>query len=134
MYRIKYLILLLFFMVSIASYSQKQSQDCNKFRTGKFYTITPNLGTTIIERNDSIQVEKNEAVGYYYILKIRWNDDCSYTLTLLENKSSNSNFDPPVENFTMNVLITNVTDSSYQTKANLNGGDYQYGGTIIKIR
>lgn len=122
--------LISFIILSIPILAHAQTLDCSNFKTGEFYTETPNLGRTLITRNDSIQVESNEAVGYHYVHKVEWISDCEYSLTLLKNKSTDPKFNPPTDPFTMNVKITNLTNDSYETLANLNGGEYRYGGTI----
>ncbi|MBK6266384.1 hypothetical protein JKA74_15170 [Marivirga sp. S37H4] len=107
--------------------------DCSNFKTGKFYTDTPTLGRTIIERNDSIQIEKNIEVGYHYVLQIEWEDDCTYKLTLIDNKSTNPKFSPPTPSFVITTRITQVNENSYSTEASLNGGAFNYGGVIYRF-
>jgi hypothetical protein len=110
-----------------------QSSDCSRFKTGNFYTETPKLGKTFIYRTDSIHIEKNDSVGYHYVLKVNWVSDCMYELSLLENKSSNKKFDPPSQEFKMSVIITEVQNDSYKISASFNGGPYKYAGIIHKI-
>lgn len=87
----------------------------------------------MILRNTPNSVEKNDSVGYHYVLKIHWISDCKYELTLLENKSSNPQFTPPSNGFHMSVIITEVLNKSFKISASLNEGKYQYAGTIHQI-
>lgn len=125
--------LLVLFLLPLASYSQ---EPCKSFRHGKFYTETPVMGRTEIIRYDSIQEEVNKASGYHYVHKVSWLSDCEYTLELLENKSSDPKFNPPVPigKFLMTVRLIKIAEDLewYEVEANLNGGEFRYGGVIRK--
>lgn len=116
-------------VICLCGYTQN---DCDKFKTGEFYTDTPVMGRTFITRTDSLQIEINESSGFHYVLKVDWISNCEYTLELIENKSTNPKFQSPTDQFFLNVRITNTTDKSYQNSASLNGGEYKYLGTIVK--
>jgi hypothetical protein len=79
----------------IAFFSSCESRnklDCLRFKTGKFLLRSEFDGSsTIIERNDSIQVENNLTSGEITKAKIYWVQPCEYYLEYL-NKSSGSGF------------------------------------------
>ena len=58
----------------------EQIQDCEKYRTGKFYFYNKaNRQKINIERKDSLQIETNES-GDITVLKINWTGPCQYEL------------------------------------------------------
>jgi len=58
----------------------KPSQDCEKYRTGKFYIYNKaNRQKINIERKDSLQIETNEN-GDITVLKVKWTGPCQYEL------------------------------------------------------
>ena len=64
-------------------------QICKGIKNGTFITIDKRVGETIIQRNDSIQLEQNETLGIKYLEKIKWINNCSYEvydLVVVENK------------------------------------------------
>ena len=61
------------------------------FKNGKFKYFSTQTGNNyIIERNDSLQIERNLKTGSVTTLKIEWTGECEYNLTLLNRQSSPS--------------------------------------------
>ena len=125
-------IFLLVVTISFQSFSQ---EECSDFKNGEFYTETPNLGRTLITRNDSIQVEINEQAGYHYVHKVEWISECEYQLTLIRNNSTNPQFEWPEDSaLVMKINMFEISGSSYKVNANLNGGPFRYGGLIKMLK
>ncbi|KOS05096.1 DNA topoisomerase IV [Flavobacterium akiainvivens] len=83
----KRLIYLLPLFVIVTSCYEAE-RNCADFKTGKFkYELTLNgkTQTTIVERNDSIQVETFE--GKTDTASVRWVNDCEFVMQNLHPKS-----------------------------------------------
>ena len=64
----------------VALFFDEPSQDCEKYKTGKFYIYNrANRQKINIERKDSLQIEMNES-GDITVLKIKWTGPCQYEL------------------------------------------------------
>ncbi|HEX6847691.1 MAG TPA: hypothetical protein VF144_11975 [Chitinophagaceae bacterium] len=103
-------------------------QDCNKYRTGKFYIYNKANGQKIkIERKDSLQIETNEN-GDITILKVNWTGPCQYELLfnymtpkeVSKNKEVQRVFDSN-GNSPFQIKILGGTDSYYIYEASRNG-------------
>lgn len=64
-----------------------------------------------INRNDSIQTEFEKETGNLATFNIKWNDDCSYTLTLVGDNFGLK--DQAGDNTTLNFDIIEATKSYY---------------------
>jgi hypothetical protein len=65
--------------------SCKQSKfSCKKFKTGRFISHSADDQYTIIERNDTIQIETNKVTGHVFKSKIKWTSDCENQLSDVE--------------------------------------------------
>ena len=74
-----------------SSYTNKKS-PCEKFKTGKFILQldVPPYDYTIIDRNDSVQVEVNLETNDTVMNSIKWIGPCKYQLKFLRsNKERN---------------------------------------------
>ena len=72
----------LFGTVSLALFlfDKPLMQDCNKYRTGKFYIYNKQSKQRVdIVRKDSLQIETN-ANGDITVLNVKWTGDCQYEL------------------------------------------------------
>lgn len=87
-----------------------QSNDCKNFRTGKF-KITANGSTVIIDRTKETQTETVDD-GTKIILKIKWIDDCTYTLQFVRYASNPNNMPLDTE-MILTVKITSTSKESY---------------------
>jgi len=78
---------LTFLLLLSACNSREKDMKCEDLRTGKFLFHSEVSGTTtIIERNDSIQVETIENTGSVFKARIVWNDACSYDLIYSDSR------------------------------------------------
>ena len=92
-----------------------KQNDCLKFRNGTFKIIDPaTKKVCIITRKDDIQTERMEDSAETYDFKIKWVDDCTYTVeptatTIERNREV-------LKVGLMTVTIVKTTDSSYTQK------------------
>src|SRR5688572_16431082 len=108
--------LYLFFFISctmLVSNTNDQSMDCSKFRNGVFYIpATDKLTECRIDRKDKIQKESSADMSSTAIFKVKWLDDCTYTLTPTKKTLKNLYPDQP-KSAQLTVTITEVRENSY---------------------
>ena len=76
-------------ILEFSSCKSPKSLDCSKFKIGTFKYFAVQTGNRyIIERNDSLQIERNLRTGTVTTLKIEWTGQCEYDLILLTRQSS----------------------------------------------
>jgi hypothetical protein len=90
---IKFITALLASMLVSSCYLTSKDNDCGMFRTGKFrFYGKESKWEYIIERNDSVQIERNLTNGHITKTRIKWTGDCEYQLTYLgENDATYQN-------------------------------------------
>ena len=107
---------------------KKPVQDCEKYKTGKFYIYNKaNREKITIERKDSLQVETNES-GDITVLKITWTGPCQYELLfnymtpkeVSKNKEVQRVFDPGGDS-PFQIKILEGTESYYIYEASRKG-------------
>ena len=80
------LIIIIWLLFFVSSCSDKENRpDCSTIiRNGKFeYRGGFSNKQFTIERDDSIQIEKDTDTGFGMKFKIEWDDECDYELTLI---------------------------------------------------
>jgi len=82
--------------------------DCSNVKTGNFQIESIRNGVTKIARNLDYQIEENEALGYKLKLKIDWVDECTYTLTPVENMANPEQKDIPKMVLTCQIVEVNT--------------------------
>lgn len=65
------------------AYAQS-AMDCSQFKTGTFVTTETGRQMVIIKRTKRYQTEIVPEIGGKIKLRIKWIDDCSYTLKFLK--------------------------------------------------
>jgi hypothetical protein len=84
----KFLIILFSIIFCISNISFRAFQNCDSVKKGNFTYYAYNIEEQcIIERNDSIQSETIISNGKTVQTKVKWLNECEYTLTFL-----NANF------------------------------------------
>jgi hypothetical protein len=82
--KLLFLFLLLPFTNILSQY--KNTQDCSRFRNGRFSAHSElNNKTYKITRKDSLQIETEKETGYITEWKITWLDECEYHLLLIKD-------------------------------------------------
>lgn len=122
-------LLIIITLICSAAYAQN---DCVKFKAGKFQNIENGIIKSVIQRNDSIQLE---SFGEKEIkLRITWIDDCTYKLKLIWGNDAFWNGRP--KNMTtpdLIVTITKINGNEYSQEAKSDGEEFVYKSNITKI-
>ena len=102
------------------------------FKTGKFHNMENGVVNCVIERSNSIQ---REIIGDIEIkLQISWIDDCTYRLKFLSGNDAFWNSRPkdmPTPDLV--VHITKITGNQYTQDSKMDGEDFIYTSTIVKV-
>ena len=72
--------LTLFLLLLIASGSIVGQTSCEDMKIGNFKVIGKNMGNTIVERTNDLQIEYTEKIKTKIEYKVKWIDDCTYKL------------------------------------------------------
>jgi hypothetical protein len=99
-----------FFLMSLATI-KAQSLDCKKFKDGNFKMQT-NGFVSFIERKGDMQTETTPSRPDTYYFKVKWLDDCTYTL-MPTKKTLKKLFKDPPKNALLTITITEVKENSY---------------------
>ncbi len=85
-----------------------QCGACSNVKTGNFQIESLRNGVTKIARNQDYQIEENESLGYKLKLKVNWIDECTYTLTPVENLANPEQKDLPKMVLTCQIVEVNT--------------------------
>lgn len=88
-----------------------QCGDCSNVKTGNFQIESHRNGVTKIARNKNYQIEENESLGYKLKLKVDWIDECTYTLTPVENLANSEQKD--ISKMVLTCQIIEVNEGHY---------------------
>ena len=119
-------------LMSIFGIAFGQESECYKFKTGKFEIHSTRHGTTEIVRKRSKQVEYSEAAQLKLVYKVKWLDDCTYTL-VLKKILQNPHDILLSKEVVLTVKIVQTKENSYWHKTTSNLSDYVLEGEIFKI-
>lgn len=109
------------------------SGDCSNFHQGRFaFHDSKSSREFIFVRNDSTQTETEQPSGLSSEWKIAWENDCTYTLTLLKSDYGNIQNTGTPPSYTFEIIA--VTDSYYVFKKEFNLFESGFVDTIWKIR
>ena len=104
-----------------------QRKDCSNFKSGTFRFADAKYVDYIVERNDSIQYEKNNKSGRIIKGSVKWIDHCKYTLTYISDNQG----DASIIGKTIIVRIVNITAKGYMYEAQI--GKETSRNEMIKI-
>jgi hypothetical protein len=110
------------------------SQDCKKFRVGKFQNMKDGVSQSAIIRNDSIQIERMGDVEVS--LKVEWINDCTYKLKFFKGNEAFWKYWPkgkPLLDLTVKIIETN--GDSYTQESLSEGEDPKsaYRSTLKRL-
>ena len=92
----------------------KTPKDCSNFKTGNFKYQDTNLSNWIVIRNDSLQIEVDNAINKETIAIVKWVSDCQYNLTYKKVIDSSMN---SLLGTTITVDILSTSEKSYTFEA-----------------
>lgn len=108
-----------FLLLGATSFAQELT--CDRFKTGKFLMEDPNTGKNYITRTATTQIEDVPDLGIKVELNIRWENECTFILTLnkvLENTSGRE-----VGDFELISEITETGEDYYLVTSRIEGID-----------
>lgn len=110
-----------------------QQSDCKRFKNGKFKQEDSTGEVWMVERKGSKQIEYNDFYKMKLRFKVKWKDECTYTLKLkkiLENPDKQ----PFPEDLVVTVNITDTKDKSFNQTAtsSLTGKSLKSKVTVIE--
>lgn len=103
--------LLLLVLICLSTFSFGQENECEKFKNGKFKIVDTKVGNSIIERKGSNQIEYGERSDLKLKFKVRWLNDCTYTLELKKVLENPNNIEFP-EGMILTVKIIETRENS----------------------
>lgn len=106
-------------------------RDCTDFKNGTYRISDKERGfESIIIRNDSIQIEKNNTQNTETKYLITWSTDCEYSLKIIEGPKAVMKFykDKP-----LHIRVTSTTEGKYTFEATTEGVDQIRTNTAYKI-
>jgi hypothetical protein len=114
--------------------SSKKSKECTQFKTGAFmyhFKMEQDDVYFSVNRNDSIQMEVNQKTGEFSKLAIKWTDNCSYELKLIESTVYYpDSIQEIIKKATLKTEIISSTADYYVFKAKSNNSDLVLTDTL----
>ena len=116
-------------IIVFTSFSKTTKQNCEMYRTGKFYIYNKTSRQKInIERRDSLQIETNETTYDITVMTVKWTGSCEYELLfnyatpkeVSKDKSVQRIFDVNGDT-PLQIKILSGTDSYYIFEAGKKG-------------
>ncbi len=96
-----------------------QELDCSKFKNGKFRIDSEFIGEMIIERKGNKQIEHLITIDKKSTFKVKWIDECTYTLKLKNQAKDQLGAEMP-KDFYLIVEIIETKENSYVTSTTSN--------------
>lgn len=123
---------LLFYLCICSTCLLAQEPACKDFKTGTFVLSNQEMGRDYrIIRNDSIQTEMVLNTGQSSKFRVKWLDDCTYELRIIEGPSEVMEF---YKDKILKVTILATKGNEYTFEAQSPGLDYKSTQTIRKIK
>jgi len=119
-------------LIIISTIAFGQKTGCKNFKNGKFQIIDAETGNSIIERNGSKQIEYGKESKMKLELKVKWLNDCSYTLELNKVIENPNNIKLP-EGLILTVVIIETKENSYIQKTSSNLHDKVLEAELFRI-
>lgn len=112
--------------------SDSHKLDCSKFKDGVFHTKidTPFYRGEITRKGD-LQIEKDLTTGKSYPLKVRWINDCTYSLTYVPQEDTLMNY---LKGRELIVEITKISGDTVFTQSHIPGINFKAEIKMIKVK
>ncbi len=124
--------LIVVILICISTVLVGQEVDCKKFKDGKFKIVDADRGDSIIERYGSRQIEYGDASKLKLEFKVKWLDDCSYTLEL-KRVIENPNEIPLPDNMILTIEIVKTSENSFTMVSSSNLYEMVMETEVFKI-
>ena len=123
---------ILFALICFSTIAHGQMNDCEKFKNGKFKIVDAEVGHSIITRKGSKQIEYGEGSELKIEFKVKWLDECTYTLELKKVLENPNQIELP-EGMILTVEIIETKENSYVQRSTSNLYDMVLESELIKI-
>lgn len=117
-------------LLSFSTLTFGQEMSCKQFKNGKFVIPNAEYGNSYLERKGNIQTETGEKSGFKATFKVKWIDECTYTLQLKKIISNPSELEVLKETI-ITVQIIEVKKNSYIQRSTSNTFDTVFEGEIF---
>lgn len=107
----------------------KSQVHCKDFKTGKFKLIDGDQ-EYLIERNNTIQIEKDLKKQTISKFKVTWVTECEYELNILEGREEVLTF---FKDKTLSIRILETFIKGYKYEAKLKGTDMKLIHTVERV-
>lgn len=124
--------LIVFVLICFSTVTFGQTNECKKFKNGKFKIVDGEVGNSFISRKGSKQIEYGEASKLKLEFKVKWLNDCTYTLELKKVLENPNKIDLP-EGMVLTVEIIETKEKSYIQKSTSNLYDMVLESELLKI-
>jgi len=122
----KSLILIVFLLVA------SSNSKCIGIKKGVFVSIDKNFGKTIIQRNDTIQLEENKKLGTLFLQKIKWISDCEYIIYDTKTLKDEAGLD--MSKSTFRVTFKESKNNIYDISVLVEPDNFRLDMKVEKIR
>ena len=123
------LILSVLFIINL-SILMAQNTNCSKFRNGKFSVSDEILGISYIERKGATQIETAPDIHIKAAFKVKWINECTYTLVLKKVIENPNKIDFP-KDLILTVKIIETKENSYIQETSSNKYDMVYKSEMV---
>jgi hypothetical protein len=136
MKRIKAISIILFSAFVFSCSNKQDKLDCGNLKTGKFeYRGGFTKKVFVIDRNDSIQTERDEDNGEGMKLRIEWLGPCEYKLTTLAFITNGKDSAVDQSDFPqIKTKILKVTRNYYVCRSTVKGEDIDHRDTMLILK
>ncbi|MFZ5941849.1 MAG: hypothetical protein ACOYXB_14865 [Bacteroidota bacterium] len=123
---------LIFILLLIIPFAlQAQSCDCQSFRDGLFESYDKTFGKSIIERRGKWQIEYSELTKTKVLLKVKWIDDCNYTLKLIRILENPYHMELK-KKIILHVQIIETSENMYKHRSSCEKPEFAMEGTFTR--
>lgn len=106
--------------------------ECKQYKNGKFKIVDPEVGNSIITRKWSKQIEYGERSKLKLEFKVKWVNDCTYTLELKKVLENPNEIELP-EGMILTIEIIETKENSYIQRSTSNLYDMVLESELFKI-
>lgn len=106
-------------LIAFSSFVHAQSLDCEKFKFGNYVIPDSTIGNTLLQREGNKQFEYVEKLGVRLLYKVKWLDECTYTLQRKKIIENPTNIEFP-KNLIVKVEILETREKSYLARISTN--------------
>jgi hypothetical protein len=124
--------LIVLVLICFSTVAFGQTNECKQYKNGKFKIVDPEVGNSIITRKGSKQIEYGERSKLKLEFKVKWVNDCTYTLELKKVLENPNEIELP-EGMILTIEIIETKENSYIQRSTSNLYDMVLESELFKI-